>query len=123
MLHRPGKQELLQLLQLQRPRRPPLRITQHQTQMIGAGLLAFAIPGQHTCIYLELVGQPTHRHLRGGRHLVGHEPQPRQHTQLHGKAQAIPRRTAATRIDERAIRLGECEVPDQFVAGDLRKTT
>ncbi len=121
VLHRPSQQKLLQLLVPQRPREPPFRILQHQPQMVGAGLLPFPIPGQHARTEVQLVGQPSHRCRRCGRDVIGDEPQPRQGAQLHRQAEALPWRTPTARVDERAIRRGQREEPDQLIAGDLRK--
>jgi hypothetical protein len=57
VLHRPSQQELLQLLDFQRPRQPPSQVLQHQSQVIGAGLLTLAIPRQRLRVDTQLVGQ------------------------------------------------------------------
>ena len=46
MLHRPGQQELIQLLPLQHARRPPAQIPGHLLQMPGPGLLPPAVRRQ-----------------------------------------------------------------------------
>jgi len=89
--------------------------------MVGAGLLPFPIPSQHARTEVQLVGQPSHRCRRCGRDVIGHEPQPRQGAQLHRQAQALPWRTPTARVDERSIRRGQREEPDQLIAGDLRE--
>ena len=91
MLHRPLQQELIQLLQLQRRRRPPPQILRRQPQMVRAGLGTPPIRPDHLRIDPELRGQPRNGCRRRGRHIVRHEPQPRQRSQRHRQPEPIRR--------------------------------
>ncbi|MGY2746792.1 hypothetical protein ACVWZ8_003909 [Arthrobacter sp. UYCu723] len=67
------------------------------------------------------IGQPGHRHRQCPRHLVRHEPQPRQRAQRHRQAEPIRRPTPPARIDERDIGRGQGEEPEQLVPADLQE--
>ena len=70
---------------------------------------------------LSCSGQPRHRHRRRRGHLVRHEPQPRQRTQLHRQPQPISRAAAPARGQERHIGRGQREEPEQLLTADLRE--
>ena len=120
VLHRPRQQKLIQLLQLHRPRRTPPQILGHQPHMLGPRLRPLAIRTKLRCIDIQLIRQPGHRHRRRRRHLVRHEPQPRQGAQRHRQAQT-DRRAPALRSNKRQIRRGQREVPEQLLTTDLRE--
>ena len=72
------------------------------------------------CIDVQLTRQPGYRHRRRRRHLVRHEPQLRQGAQRHRQAKT-DRRAPATESNERHIRRGQHEVPEQLLPTDLRE--
>ncbi|OBB31463.1 hypothetical protein A9X06_16220 [Mycobacterium sp. 852002-51759_SCH5129042] len=53
---------------------------------------------------LQLLGQPRHRHRRGGHHAIGPEPQPRQRAQRDRNPEPIGRTATTPWIDERGHR-------------------
>jgi hypothetical protein len=121
VLQRPSQQELVQLLKLHRRWQPPPQILRHQPQMLGPGLRPPPVGAQLVRVHTELVSQPGHRHQRRRRHLVRNEPQPRQRAQRDRQTEPVSRSTPAAGIDERHIRRGQSEEPEQLVLADLRE--
>jgi len=70
---------------------------------------------------LQLLGQPRHRHRRGGHHAIGPEPQPRQGAQRDRNPEPIGRTATTPGIDEGGIGRRQGEVPKQLLAADLRE--
>ncbi len=119
VLHRPGEQELPELLPCQLVHRPPAQVPGHLAQMVGAGLLPHPVPAQRTDRDPQPLRQPRHRGRRRRPHLVGHKPQPRQHAQLHRRTQRVALPTEPPH--ERLVGASQGEVPDQLCPVDLRE--
>jgi len=119
VFHRPHQQELVHLREGSRIRAAPPQIGHHLPQMVGAGLLTFPVAGQLAGIDPELGGHPGHRDRWGRAQFIGHEPQPGQGAQLDRHPQHRAR--SPLRPNERLIRPGQREVPDQPVPADLRE--
>lgn len=95
----------------------PLR---RQLQMIGAGLRTSPVGGQGADRYSELHGQPGHSRPRRGWNVLGHEPQPGQRAQLHGKPE-LRRRAPRGPVDPGHSLRGQREVLDQLVTAELHR--
>ena len=87
--------------------------------MAGAGLLPLAVPAQLTHRNAEELRQPAHCGRGRRRHVIRHEPQPRQRAQLHRRAQHVATRTELPQ--ERLVSPGQRVVPDQLHPTDLRE--
>lgn len=90
--------------------------------MLSPGLHPPPIPTQHPRVHRQLGRQPGHHHTRSRRHVIGHEPQPRQRTQRHRQPQPIRRTPTPTRINKRDIRRRQREEPKQLLPINLRET-
>ena len=121
MLHRPVQQELLQILHRRTARRGalPTQITGHQPDMIRPSVRTLPVPSQHRRIQPQLLRQPGHRRRRRRPHLIGHEPQPRQRRQRHGKPEPVSRSPPTARIKEGDICTRQREIPDQIIPADV----
>lgn len=71
VLHRPGKQELVEILPLAGVHRPPAGVAGHLPQMARTGLLPLAVPAQFTHRDPEPLRQPAHRGVRRQGNLIG----------------------------------------------------
>jgi hypothetical protein len=121
VLHRPRQQELVQLLQLQLTRRPPPQILRHQPKMVRPRLRPAPLRADRVRSDLKLLGQPNHRRPRRGRHVIRHEPQPRQRAQGYGKPEPVDRTSAPARINERDVGRSEREESEQLLPANLRE--
>lgn len=83
------------------------------------GLRAAVAAGSRTHRDPEPLRQPAHRSRRRCRHIVRHEPQPRQRAQLHRHAQYVA--PGAELTQERLIRTGQREMADQLGPAQLRE--
>ena len=119
VLHRPGEQELVEVLPLGGVHRPPAGVTGHLPQMIRAGLLPLAVSAQLTHRDPEPLRQPAHHGVRRQPHLIGYEPEPRQRAQLDCHTQHVA--AGPELAHERLVRAGQREVPDQLGPVDLRE--
>jgi len=100
MLHRPRKQELIELLIALRIRQLPAQIPHHLPQVRGPRLLARPIPAQLAHRHPQPLRQPGHRRQRGRGDLVRHEPELRERAQLHRRPKPVCRTADAVRVDE-----------------------
>jgi len=89
---------------LQRRRQPPRQVPRDQPQVISPGLRSHAVGPQLVRIQSELLSEAGHRDRRRTRHLVRHEPQPRQRAQRHRQPKTI-RPTLDARPRERILSL------------------
>lgn len=119
MLQSPGGQELIELLELDIPRRAPPQQPGHLHQVIRPGLLPVPVAAEGINREAEMLSQPQDRLSRRRRHIIRHEPQPRRSAKLHRHPQAVAR--APMRPDERCIRRSQGEEADQLLPVDLRE--
>lgn len=119
VLHRPGEQELVEVLPLGGVHRPPAGVAGHLPQMTCACLLPLAIPAQLPHCDPEPLRQSAHRGVRSQRHLIGHEPEPRQRAQLDRHPEHVA--AGPELAHERLVRAGQREVADQRRPVDLRE--
>ncbi len=121
VFHRPRERELIELLPPRPVNRPPAGIDQDLAKMFGTGLPPVTVSGQLARRDVQPFGEPAHRRGRGRGHHIGYEPQPRQAAQLHARAQHVD--PTVELAQERHIRAGQREIPDQLRPGDLREAS